>query len=93
MRQVAEDKEFIIKSKEIMADHIHLFATAHPKISPSYIVKMSKGISGRLLLKEFSELKNKLRKGHLWNPSYYVETIGHISEETVKKYIEEQKSN
>jgi len=89
MLQVAEDKEFIIKSMEIMADHIHLFATAHPKISPFYIVKMSKGISGRLLLKEFSELKNKLRKGHLWNPSYYVETIGHISEETVKKYIED----
>ena len=93
MRQVAEDKEFIIKSMEIMADHVHLFAAAHPKISPSYIVKMSKGISGRLLLKEFSELKSKLREGKLWNPSYYVETVGHISEETVEKYIEDQKAN
>ena len=93
MEQVAEDKEFIIKSIEIMDDRVHLFAAAHPKISPSYIVKMSKGISGRLLLKEFSELKSKLRKGKLWNPSYYVETIGHISEETVKKYIEDQKAN
>lgn len=28
----------------------------------------------------------------MWTRSYYVETIGHISEETIKRYIEEQKS-
>ena len=27
----------------------------------------------------------------LWSPSYYVESIGHISEETVRRYIEERK--
>ncbi|MBS3810885.1 MAG: IS200/IS605 family transposase, partial [Halanaerobiales bacterium] len=31
--QVADDKEFIIETMEIMPDHVHLFATAHPKIS------------------------------------------------------------
>ena len=76
-----------------MEDHVHIFVSAHPKISPSYIVKMSKGISGRLLLREYPELRKKLWKGKLWNPSYYIETIGHISETTVKKYIEDQKSN
>ena len=25
--------------------------------------------------------------GHLWNPSYYIETIVSISEDTIKKYI------
>jgi len=91
--QVADDKEFIIEKMEIMPDHLHMFVTAHPKLSPSYIVKMSKGISGRLLLKEFKDLKQKLYKGHLWNKSYYLETVGHISEKTVKKYIENQKNN
>jgi len=41
---------------------------------------------------EFAELKNKLWKGHLWNPATYIETIGHISENTVLRYIEDQKS-
>ncbi|MFW6026302.1 MAG: IS200/IS605 family transposase [Candidatus Woesearchaeota archaeon] len=91
--QVAEDKEFIIETMEIMPDHIHLFLSSHPKLSPSYIVKMSKGISGRLLLKEFPQLKKRLYKGHLWNKSYYVETIGSISEDAIKKYIEKQKTN
>ena len=90
--QVAQDKDFIIEKMEIMPDHIHLFISAHPKHSPSYIVKMCKGISGRLLLKEFVNLRQELYKGKLWNPSYYLETVGSISEKTVKQYIENQKS-
>lgn len=37
-------------------------------------------------------LKEQLWGGHLWNPSYYVGTVGQISEETVKKYIDAQKT-
>jgi len=91
MNEIAEDKGFEIKSMEIMPDHVHVFVTAHPKYSPSYIYKILKGISGRKLFIEFPELKNQLWKGQLWNPSTYIETIGHISEETIKRYIEDQK--
>jgi len=35
--------------------------------------------------------RSKLWKGELWNPATYTETVGHISEEAVKKYIEGQK--
>jgi len=52
---------------------------------------MLKGISGRKLLIEFPEIKSKLWKGQLWNPIFYIETIGSISEEVIKKYIENQK--
>ncbi len=72
-------------------DHVHLFVSAHPKIAPSYIVKMVKGISARKLFLKFPELKKKLWKGHLWNPSYYIETIGSISEDVIRKYLENQK--
>jgi len=72
-------------------DHVHLFVSTHPKVAPSYIVKMVKGISARKLILKFPELKKKLRKGHLWNPSYYIETIGSISEDVIRKYIENQK--
>jgi len=72
-------------------DHVHLFVSAHPKIAPSYIVKMVKGISARKLFLKFPKLKKRLWKGHLWNPSYYIETIGSISEDVIRKYIEAQK--
>lgn len=51
---------------------------------------MRKGIIGRKLFYYYPEVKNKLRKGILWNHSYYVETIGSISEENIRRYIERQ---
>jgi putative transposase len=53
---------------------------------------MMKGISARKLFIKHPELTDKLWGGHMWNPSTYIETIGHISEETVKKYIQNQKT-
>ena len=88
---ISKNKEFIIQAMEIMPDHVHIFVSAHPKHSPSYIVKMLKGISGRKLFLKFPFITKKLWKGKLWNSSYYIETIGSISEENIKRYIETQK--
>lgn len=41
------------------------------------------------LRQQFKSLRTRLPT--LWTRSYYVESCGHISEDTVKKYIEEQK--
>ena len=71
-------------------DHVHVFLSAHPKIAPSYIAKILKGITARKLLIEFPELKQTCWKGHLWNSSFYLETIGSISEEVIRKYIQKQ---
>jgi putative transposase len=90
--EIAHDKGFIIAAMEIMPDHVHMFVSAHPKISPSYITKMLKGISARKTLMQYPELTKQLWKGHLWNSSFYIETIGSISEDAIKKYIENQKT-
>jgi putative transposase len=91
LKEIAAEKGFEIGALDVMPDHLHVFVSAHPKIAASYIYKMLKGISARKLLMEFPALSKKLWRGHLWNPSTYVETIGHISEEAVRRYIEDQK--
>lgn len=88
---IAKEKDFIIHTMECSEDHIHLFVSAHPKISPSYIVKMCKGITGRKLFLQFPEISKQLWKNTLWNSSFYIETIGSTSEENIKRYIENQK--
>ena len=91
IQEIAKEKGFevsVIEAGE--KDHVHIFASAHPKVSPSYIVKMIKGITARKLFIDFPDIKTKLWKGHLWNPSYYIETIGSVSQDSIKKYIENQ---
>lgn len=91
-KQIAAEKDFTIQAMEVMPDHVHIFASSHPKIAPSYIVKMLKGISGRWLMMRYPELKQQLWKGNLWNSSFYVETIGSVSEKAIQMYIERQKT-
>lgn len=92
LKQIAADKGFVIHTMEVMPDYVHIFASAHPKLSPSYIIKMLKGISGRLLLMKYPELRKQLWKGNLWNSSFYLETVGSVSEDAIQKYIERQKT-
>ena len=94
IQEIAKEKEFEVSAMEVgEKDHIHIFVSAHPKIAPSYIVKMVKGITARKILLKYPIIKKQLWNGHLWNPSFYIETIGSISEDVIKKYIESQSKN
>ena len=91
-RNIALEKGFeIITIKAGEMDHVHCFVSAPPKMSVTQIVKYLKGISGRILLHEFPEIREKLWRGELWNSSYFAESIGSTSEENITRYIERQK--
>lgn len=91
--EIAKAKGFtVVEVKVGENDHVHCFVSASPKISITQIVKYLKGISGNRLLEEFPELRKSLWKGHLWNGSYFVETIGSTSEDNIRRYIERQKN-
>lgn len=75
---------------EIMNDHVHLFIKSNPSLSISYIVNQLKGYSSFKLRNEFPILK---RYKSLWTRSYFCETIGLISEKTIRKYIRMQTKN
>lgn len=80
----------VIDVQEIMPDHVHIFIKSNPTLSPHYIVQQLKGYTSRILRREYKQLRTRIPT--LWTRSYYCESIGHISEETINKYIEDQKS-
>lgn len=90
-KSIADEHGFDLLAQEIMPDHVHLFISAHPKVAPANIVKIIKGATARKLFVAFPQLKRKLWKGHLWNPSYYLGTAGDVSKDMIIKYIELQK--
>lgn len=89
LNEISFSLECKIEIMEVMPDHIHLFIKCSPVHSPHYIVQQLKGKTSRILRAEFPALKSRLPT--LWTRSYYCESVGHISEKTVIKYIEEQK--
>lgn len=89
----AEKNGSTIESVEVMPDHVHLILSFPPKFAPSSIVKSFKGAAAREWFKLYPEDKRKLYKGHLWSPSFFMQTVGVVSQETVMGYVENQLTN
>lgn len=89
--EIAKDNDITIEEIKTDLDHIHILINCSPQHYIPNIVKALKGVSARLLFKEYPELKSKLWSGHLWNPSYFVATVSENTEEQIKDYIRSQK--
>ena len=92
LQQIAKDNEFQILEINTDKDHIHLLVSCSPQHYIPNMMKALKGVSARLLMKEFGDsLRKKLWGGHLWNPSYFVATVSEHTEEQIRRYIQNQK--
>lgn len=90
--KIANDNGYKIITINGDLDHIHMLIECTPQHYIPDIIKALKGVSARLLMKEYGdELKNKLCGGHLWNPSYFIATVSENTEEQIKNYIKSQK--
>ena len=89
--QIASDNNFTISEIESDSDHIHLLVNCTPQHSIPSMIKALKGVSARLLFKEFPKIKKKLWGGNLWNPSYFVATVSEHTEAQIRSYIQSQK--
>lgn len=73
---------------EILPDHIHLFVSSNPKVSPNKLIGAVKGCTSRIIRQEFPHIRKSLPT--LWTRSYFVSTAGNVSSHVIQKYIEEQ---
>ena len=90
--KIASDNNFEISEMETDKDHIHLLVECSPQHQIPNIIKALKGVSARLLMKEYgNELKKQLWGGHLWNPSYFIATVSENTETQIRNYIKSQK--
>jgi putative transposase len=80
-----------IHALDVMPDHVHLFLESDPTLAPAHIAAQFKGFTSRVLRDEFPSLKSRLPT--LWSRSYYVGSVGHVSDATVRRYIEGQKGH
>jgi putative transposase len=87
INDIAGEQQLTIKALEIMPNHVHVFFSMSYLYPPHKMIKLFKGRSSHILREEFPELK---RMPSLWTRSFFVSSIGNVSEKTIKKYIEDQ---
>jgi|SRR5881275_1386695 len=87
--EVAAEHGITIHTMEVMPDHLHMVVEADPTFCVAEIVHRFKGASSRVLRGEFPSLRTRLPT--LWSRSYYAGSLGAVSEEVVRRYIEAQK--
>ena len=64
--------------------------SATPKTAPTDMVKIIKGKLGFLITSAYPEIRNKCYKQKIWNPSYYLESIGYPTKRTFETYRKNQ---
>lgn len=89
IREVSNSIDMDVIELEVMPDHVHILLEVDPQFGIHRAVKRLKGISSRVLRKEFKELTTRLPT--LWSNSYFLSTVGGAPLKAIKKYIESQK--
>ena len=92
MRHISEMSDFDIEVMETDKDHLHMMVRSEPKLSPLQIVRRLKQMSTSAVWKKYRDfLRHNFYKKHtFWTDGYFVSSIGNVSQETIKKYIENQ---
>ena len=92
LTKIAKDNNFSIWEYNTDKDHVHLLIDCSPQNYIPSMLKALKGVSARLLMKQYGdELRKQLWGGHLWNPSYFIATVSENTEQQVRDYIKRQK--
>ncbi len=74
---------------EVMPDHVHLLLDVDPKIGIYSVITKIKGYTSKQLRDEFPALKKRIPT--LWTRSKFISSVGSVTLDVVKRYIEEQK--
>ncbi|TGA97992.1 IS200/IS605 family transposase [Sporolactobacillus shoreae] len=90
IRQGCEARNIKIVRGSIGKEHVHLLVSCPPNIAPSKLLQYLKGRSSKMLQEEFKELRQRYWGQHLWASGYFCRTVGTVTEETIKQYIENQ---
>jgi putative transposase len=89
LREIAGNLGMAVHALEVMPDHVHLFVESDPRWAPAEIAGRLKANTSRILRDEFPHLRSRLPT--LWSRSYFIASVGAVSDAAIRRYIEAQK--
>ncbi len=90
--KIAENSDFERETLEVDEDHLHILISSNPNLSVLQIVRKLKQESTVAIWRRFEETLSRhfWKERTFWTDGYFASTIGDVSEETVRRYIETQ---
>ena len=67
---------------------MYILASCPATMAPSEIMRRIKGRTSSKLFEEFPHLKKKYWGRHFWARGYFCATVGQMTEEMIKQYLE-----
>jgi len=93
LMQGCSAKGITIIKGNIQPYHVHLLISVPAILSPVQVMQYLKGRSSKKLQEEFSWLKKQFWGQHLWATGYFCRSVGKVTQDIVKEYIENQKED
>ena len=90
VREICSEHRMEIMKGNVRSNHIHVLVSAPAHLSPAKIVQYLKGKSSYRLQREFPQFQKRYWGRHLWARGYFGSTVGAVTEDQIKKYIENQ---
>lgn len=84
-----QDYHYEVIEMEVMPDHVHLLLDISPVENVNLLVGRIKGYTAHVLREENPLLVSRMPS--LWSRSRFISSVGAVSLDVVKKYIENQK--
>ncbi|WDN91081.1 putative transposase (plasmid) [Desulfosarcina sp. BuS5] len=88
--EIAQKINISIVEQETDKDHIHILFASKPSVTLSKFVNNLKAVTSRIIRKEFPEVRKQLWGKAFWSPSYFLASVGQVTLEDVKQYVENQ---
>lgn len=88
--EIAQKINISIVEQETDKDHIHILFASKPSVTLSKFVNSLKAVTSRIIRKEFPEVRKQLWGKAFWSPSYFLASVGQVTLEDVKQYVENQ---
>lgn len=92
MQNISDISHLDIEVMETNKDHIHMMIRSQPKLSPLQIVRRLKQMSTTAIWKRHENYLRHVfyKENTFWIDGYFVSSVGNVSQETIRKYIENQ---
>ena len=93
LEEAAKKSNVALLEREVEPEHLHLIAEIPLTVAPIDAIRKLKSISAKIIFAQIPKLGLRYPKRALWSTGKFVTSVGNITLEKAKEYVETQKAH